>query len=125
MIKALADKVMVQEMKREKSKGGLIIPDSVQEPQAYGTVLSIGEKVESPIQVGDVVVFHQNGGMTLMVEGKFLRCVMENELYGLVESNEIIEQLSMLEMKQSDMDKIAEAEGKAREAAGGSRIVRV
>ena len=72
MIKALADKVMVQEMKREKSKGGLIIPDSVQEPQAYGTVLSIGEKVESPIQVGDVVDEWKYGGALSMRMGEMI-----------------------------------------------------
>ena len=127
MIKAIVDKIVVQEMKREKSKGGLIIPDSVQEPQAFGRVVSIGEGVEAPIELDQVLVFHSNGGMTMLIEGKFYRVLMEGEVYGIIESDEIIEQLSLLEMSQKDMDKVDQAYKNA--AAGAqkeeSRIVRV
>ena len=125
MIKAIVDKVVVQDMKREKSKGGLIIPDSVQDPQSFGVVVSVGEKVEAPINVGDVLVFHNNGGMTMMIDGKFYRVLMENELYGIVESKEIIDQLSLLEMKQQDLDKIGEAFKNAQKPQESNRIVRV
>lgn len=125
MIKALVDKVIVQEMNITKSKGGLIIPDSVQQPQSFGKVMSIGSKVESKINVGDILVFHVSGGMAMIVEGKVLRCLMEAEIYGLVESEEIIEQLSLCEVKQSDLDTIDAAMNDAKKGAEQSRIVRV
>jgi len=129
MIKAIVDKVVVQEMKREKSKGGLIIPESVQDPQSFGVVVSVGEKVEAPIKEGDILVFHNNGGMSMMIDGKFYRCLMENELYGIIQSKEIIDQLSLLEMKQQDLDKIDEAmknaQTQAASASQGSRIIKV
>lgn len=122
MIKAVTDKIVVQELKREKSKGGLIIPESVQQPQAFGQVISIGEKVTAPVQEGDVLVFHNNGGMAMVVEGKVLRCLMENELYGIVESTEIRDALTPCEVKQQDLDKLDAA---IKGAQGQSRIVRV
>jgi co-chaperonin GroES (HSP10) len=127
MIKALADKVVVQEMKKEKSKGGLIIPDSVQQPQAFGVVLSVGEAVKSSIKVGDLLVFHVSGGMTMVIEGKILRCLMEQELYGLVDSVEIEDTLTPCEVKQLDLDTL-DAEIKKQQpahGAGGSRIIKV
>jgi len=128
MIKALADKVMVQLMRREKSKGGLIIPDSVQEPQAFGVVMSVGEKVGAKVEEGDVVVFHTNGGMALVVEGKVMKCLMENELYGLVKDTEIIDSLELCELKQADLKALDKEVKKAHaNMAGGepSRIIKV
>ena len=119
MIQAVVDKVVVQEMKLETSKGGLIIPESVQQPQAYGKVLSVGHKVEADIKVGDVLIFHTNGGMAMVVEGKVLRCLMENEIYGVVQSDEVIDALSMCEVKQQDLDKLDAAMKQAATASQG------
>jgi co-chaperonin GroES (HSP10) len=125
MIKAVIDKIVVQEMKRKTSKGGLIIPDSVQQPQAFGVVMSIGETVKSPIKEGDVLIFHINGGMAMVVEGKILRCIMENEVYGIVNSQEIIDQLALCEIKQQDLDELDAALKKGQSGRDNSRIVRV
>jgi len=125
MITALNDKVIVQEMKKEKSSGGLIIPDSVQAPQSYGVVLSKGDKVTAPIEVCQVLIFHNNGGMAMVVEGKVLRCLMEGEIYGIVESEEILSQLTLCEVKQADLDKLDKALKEQQPANAGSRIVRV
>jgi co-chaperonin GroES (HSP10) len=128
MIKALNDKIIVQEMKRAKTQGGLIIPDSVQQPQSYGIVLSVGDKVTAPVEEGNVLIFHTSGGMAMVVEGKILRCLMEAEVYGIVESDEIISSLTLCEIKQADLDALDKELKKAQgQAAGGNqaRIVRV
>ena len=125
MIQALNDKVIVQKMKREKSKGGLIIPDSVQEPQSYGVVLSIGDKVTAPIEEGQVLIFHNSGGMAMVVEGKILTCLMEGEIYGIITSDEILSQLTLLEVKQLDLDTMDKELKNVQKPADGSRIVRV
>ena len=125
-IKAVLDKIVVQDMKRTKSTGGLILPESVQDPQKYGVVISIGEKVELPIKKGDYLIYHNNGGMSMVIEGKILRCLMEGEVFGILENEELIEALERCEVKQRDLDEI----GKMTEQASGdaqeqSRIVRV
>lgn len=127
MIKAIVDKVVVQEMKIETSKGGLIIPESVQQPQAYGRVISVGEGVKAPIEEDMVLIFHVNGGMAMVVDGKVLRCLMENELYGIVQDDEIIESLTLCEVKQKDLDKLDKAVKSAQVSNGqeASRILRV
>lgn len=128
MIKAVLDKLVVQDMKRKKTKSGLIIPDSVQDPQTFGVVLSIGEKVEVPTKVGDIIAYNNNAGMAMLMEGKFFRCIMENEIYCILESQEVKDQLYPLELKQKDMDEIDSAFKEAQAASQGgkqSRIVRV
>lgn len=129
MIQAIVDKVVVQLMRREVSKGGIIMPESVQEPQSFGRVISIGEKVEAPIEEGHVVMFHTNGGMAMIVEGKVLKCLMENELYGIVKDTEILESLELCEVKQKDLEAL-DKEVKKNMAAmrgdqGQSRIIKV
>ena len=44
MIRAVEDKIVTLLMRRTKSTGGIILPDTTQEPQAYGKVISVGEK---------------------------------------------------------------------------------
>ncbi len=124
MIKAVGDKIIVQELKKEKSKGGLIIPESVHMPQAFGRVMSVGDEV-SGIEIDMVLVFHSNGGMAMAVEGKILRCLMVNEVYGIVESDEILETLTLCEVKQSDLDKLDKSIKAASQQAEPKRIVTV
>jgi chaperonin GroES len=125
MIQAILDKVIVHALKKEKSKGGLIIPDSVQEPQSFGEVLSVGEDVKG-IEVGDVLIFHASGGMALTVGGKLLKCLMVKEIYGIVKSDEFLKNYSKIEIKQADLDELDSAIKQAQQpAAGGSRIIKV
>jgi co-chaperonin GroES (HSP10) len=125
MIKAITDKIVVQEMKREKSTGGLIIPESVQQPQSFGKIISLGEDVTAPVQIDDVLAFHNNAGMAMVVEGKVLRCLMQNEVYGIVESSDVIDSLSPCEVKQKDLDELDKAIKNAQTQQGGGRIVKI
>ena len=125
MITALNDKVIVQEMKKEKSTGGQIIPESVQAPPSYGIVQSIGDKVTAPIEEGQVLIFHNSGGMAMVVEGKVLRCLMEGEIYGIVTSEDILSGLTLCEVKQADLDNLDKALKEQQPANAASRIVRV
>lgn len=83
-------------MKAEKTRGGLILPDNVQEPQSYGRVLTAGEIVteDTEIKEGVVVVFHPRGGMDMLMEGRLLKVLKYDELYGILQSSEIKETLA-------------------------------
>ena len=88
-IKAINDIVVAEEIikREETTASGLIVPQTVKvEPQKYGKVLSIGEKVDN-IKVGDVIVFHQSGGQAVLLDGVIQRVLKKDEIYGILQDN--------------------------------------
>ena len=86
-IKAINDIVVAEEIikREETTAGGLIVPQTVKvEPQKYGKVLSIGEKVDN-IKVGDIIVFHQSAGQAVIMEGMIQRVLKKDEIYGILQ----------------------------------------
>jgi co-chaperonin GroES (HSP10) len=100
MIRAIGDKIVVEELKRTQSKGGIIFPENAGEPQAYGKVLSIGEDVEN-IKVGDVIVCHPQGGQASLIGKTLLRILMYKEVYGILEDPDTIDSLAEMEIAGS------------------------
>ena len=85
-IQAINDHVVVEELIKteDKTEAGIIIPQTVKmEPQKYGKVLSIGEKVTN-LKVDDIVVFHQSGGQAVIVNGVIQRILKNDEIYGVL-----------------------------------------
>ena len=91
----LGDKVLVRpESKEEKSKGGLILTDSVQRGQkVYGEVVAIGTGVFSQsgnripitVQVGDKVLYTKNEATNkIKVDDEELLLFSEHELLGFI-----------------------------------------
>jgi len=97
MIKAVGDKIVVEELKRTKTEGGIILPDSSSDPQGYGKVLSFGEDVEN-LNVGDVIVFHNRGGQASLIGKLLLRILKYEEIYGILEHEETKKSLVHLEI---------------------------
>lgn len=85
VIQAINDKVVVEVIMQEKvTSGGIILPVNVdKDPQSYGEVLSVGEEVEN-IKVGDIVIFHRNGGMAIMIDRKIMKVLVNKEIYGIL-----------------------------------------
>jgi len=96
MIQAIGDKIIVQFMRATKTKGGLHLPDQVTDPQGYGKVLTVGEEVNENIKVGDFLVFHPRGGMDMLMNKKILKVLKYDEVYGILEDQEIKDSLSPL-----------------------------
>lgn len=89
-IQAINNHVVVEELiKKEETTGtGIIIPQTIKmEPQKYGKVLSVGEKVTN-VQIGDTVVFHQAGGQVVMMDGVIQRILKNDEIYGILKNEE-------------------------------------
>ena len=85
-IQAIDDKVVAEEISSEEiqTSGGIIIPTNVKmEPQKYGKVISVGEKIET-IKADDIIVFHPAGGQVMMLNGIIMRVLMYNEIYGVL-----------------------------------------
>lgn len=92
MIEAIGDKVIVQVLKRSKSTGGLILPDTAQDPQAYGKVISVGPDVEG-IKEGDILVMHLRGGMDVVMDKFLLKVLKADEIYGHLKNKDILDSL--------------------------------
>src|SRR5687767_6625101 len=78
-IKPLGDKILVEILEaEEKTKGGIILPDTAKEEKSEGKVVATGagKVLESgkvqPLEVrkGDRVIFGKWGGDDLVIDGK-------------------------------------------------------
>jgi len=99
MIKAIKDKVVAVMMTREKTRSGIIIPDSVQEPQAFSQVISVGEDV-STIKEDDIIVSHIRSGMDVVIDKEIIKVLKEDEVYGILSDKETINSLQEIELKR-------------------------
>jgi chaperonin GroES len=93
-VRPLGDRILVRRVaEEEKSKGGIIIPDSAKEKPAEGEVVSVGsgkanEKGQvRPLEVkkGDRVLFGKYSGNEIKVDGVELLIIREDEVLGILE----------------------------------------
>lgn len=79
-IQPLGDRVVVKvaEVKEEKTKSGLYVPDTAKEKPQEAEILAVGpgalndkgERIPIDLAVGDKVIFSKYGGMEIKVEGE-------------------------------------------------------
>lgn len=89
-IQAVNDHIVAQELSSEEmvTQGSIIIPSNVKmEPQKYGKVVSVGEKVTN-VNVDDIVVFHQSGGQAILLNKIVYRVLKNDEVYGILKDVE-------------------------------------
>lgn len=68
-----------------KSKGGIIIPDSVKEKPRQGTIVAIGtgtEKEPMLSEVGDRIIFGKYSGNEIIVDGIEYSIMRQDDLIG-------------------------------------------
>jgi chaperonin GroES len=90
----LHDRVLVKRVKEEeKTKGGIIIPDTVKEKPQEGKIIAVGSGVRgedgkiTPLDVkaGDRVLFGKWSGTEVTLEGEELIIMKESDILGIVE----------------------------------------
>jgi len=90
----LGDRVLVKRVEEEaKTKGGIIIPDTVKEKPQEGEVLAVGpgardesgKRVELDVSVGDRILFGKWSGTEVKVDGQDLIIMKESDILGVVE----------------------------------------
>ncbi len=93
-IKPLHDRVLVKRLaEEEKTKGGIIIPDSAKEAPAEGKVIAVGAGTKDdsgklqPLDVkpGDRVLFSKYGGTEVKIDGEEHLIMKEEDILGIVE----------------------------------------
>ena len=72
----------------EKTKGGIIIPDTAKEKPQRGKVLAVSEideKGNKPaVKVGDVVLYGKYSGTEIQLEGKEYLIMRESDIFAIV-----------------------------------------
>ena len=90
----LHDRVLVRRVKEEeKTKGGIIIPDTVKEKPQEGKIVAVGTGSRgedgkiTPLDVkaGDRVLFGKWSGTEVTIDGEELIIMKESDILGIVE----------------------------------------
>ena len=93
-IRPLSDRVIVQRVKEEeKTKGGIIIPDTAKEKPVEGKVIAVGNgKVledgtvkKLDVKVGDRVLFGKYSGTEVKLDGEERLIVREDDILAVLE----------------------------------------
>jgi co-chaperonin GroES (HSP10) len=113
MIDAINDKVVGVIMKRGKTSSGIIIPEAVQEPQAFCKVISVGKDIKSGIKVGDIVVSHIRAGMDVVIEKELIKVLKEDEIYGTLTDKKTLDTLEAIQLTTKKESTIVAPHGAA------------
>ena len=90
----LHDRVVVRRLEsEEKTKGGIIIPDTAKEKPQQGQVIAVGpgarneagQLVPLDVQAGDTVLFGKWSGTEVKIDGEDLLIMKESDILGIVE----------------------------------------
>ena len=93
-LKPLHDRVLVERVEQEdRTKGGIIIPDTAQEKPMEGKVISVGggsrnengQVVALDVKKGDRILFGKWSGTEVKIDGKELLIMKESDIMGIIE----------------------------------------
>ncbi len=89
----LHDRVLVRRIEgEEKTKGGLIIPDTAKEKPSEGEVISVGEGARKDsgeliapvVKAGDRILFGKWSGTEVKIDGEDLLIMKESDILGII-----------------------------------------
>ena len=90
----LHDRVVVRRIEAdERTKSGIIIPDSAQEKPAEGEVIAVGaggrdeagKLIPIDLKVGDHILFGKWSGTEVKIDGEDLIIMKESDVLGVIE----------------------------------------
>ena len=89
----LHDRVVVRRIEaQEKTKGGIIIPDTAQEKPQEGEIIAVGpggrdetgKLIPIDLKTGDTVLFGKWSGTEVKIDGEDLLIMKESDIMGVV-----------------------------------------
>ena len=92
-IKPLGDRVIVKPMAaEEKTKGGIILPDTAKEKPIEGTVIAVGpgretdegKEIKMYVKEGNKVLYGKYSGTEVNIEGDEYLIMRESDIFGIV-----------------------------------------
>ncbi len=93
-VKPLHDRVIVKRVEEEeKTKGGIIIPDTAKEKPVEGEIMAVGDgkvaddgkKIALEVKAGDKVLFGKYAGTEIMINGEEHLIMREDDIIAIVE----------------------------------------
>ncbi|MBM4351250.1 MAG: co-chaperone GroES [Deltaproteobacteria bacterium] len=93
-IRPLHDRLIVKRLEEEeKTKGGIIIPDSAKEKPIEGKVIAVGEgklnkdgkKIPLDVKKGDRILFARYAGTEVKIDGEEHLMMREDEVLAVIE----------------------------------------
>ena len=93
-VRPLHDRVIVKRVEEEeKTKGGIIIPDTAKEKPVEGKVVAVGDgklqedgkKTPLEVKAGDRVLFGKYAGTEIQIEGEEHLIMKEDDIIAIVE----------------------------------------
>jgi chaperonin GroES len=93
-VRPLHDRVIVKRVKEEeKTKGGIIIPDTAKEKPVEGKVIAVGDgkvqedgkKLPLEVKAGDRVLFGKYAGTEIQIDGEEHLIMREDDIIAVVE----------------------------------------
>jgi len=97
----LHDRIVVRRVdSEEKTKGGIIIPDTAKEKPQEGEVIAVGpgarneqgQIVALDVKVGDRVLFGKWSGTEIKLDGEDLLIMKESDVMGVIEAEAAVKQ---------------------------------
>jgi chaperonin GroES len=94
----LHDRVLVRRVEsEEKTKGGIIIPDTAKEKPIEGEVLAVGSGTRDEqgkihaldVKAGDRILFGKWSGTEVKIDGEDLLVMKESDIMGVIEHSAI------------------------------------
>ena len=92
-IRPLQDRILVKRVpEEEKTKGGIIIPDTAKEKPQEGVVIAVGNgkilesgtKVAMDVKAGDRVLFGKYSGTDIKIDGEDVLILREDEVLAVL-----------------------------------------
>jgi len=83
-VKPIGDRVVIKPAKaEEKTKGGIIIPDTAKEKPLRGEVVAVGKGKDGnlmTVQVGDFVLYGKYAGQEINLEGNEYMIMRDDDI---------------------------------------------
>ena len=93
-LRPLSDRILVQRVEEdEKTKGGIIIPDTAKEKPAEGKIVATGngrmgedgKLLPMDVKVGDTILFSKYGGTDVKIDGVEYLILRQDDVLGVIE----------------------------------------
>jgi len=93
-LRPLSDRILVERVDEdEKTKGGIIIPDTAKEKPAEGKIVATGngrmgedgKLLPMDVKVGDSILFSKYGGTDVKIDGIDYLILRQDDVLGIIE----------------------------------------
>lgn len=92
-IKPLGDRVVIKTLaQEEKTKSGIVLPDTAKEKPQQGEVIAVGtgktldngQKLPLEVKVGDKVIFSKYAGTEIKLDGEEVLILTERDIHAII-----------------------------------------